>query len=150
MSEDAPPLPPRPALAVIIDGPEGWLTVRRPSSDEDLPLVWGLPATTRHRGESPADAVMRIGREKLGVDLEDGGCRARGEIDRPTGRLAMRVHRARIVSGAPAVPQPVAGVTQYSECRWAPPDSLAPGAARGSLCCRLALESRESRSADNA
>jgi ADP-ribose pyrophosphatase YjhB (NUDIX family) len=40
------------------------LAVKRPNEpDEELPGVWGLPATTLRDGESPAVAVVRIGSE---------------------------------------------------------------------------------------
>lgn len=116
------------------------LTVRRPPDDEDLPGVWGLPAGSLRPGEGWEEAVVRAGREKLGVRLEPVLLLNEGSADRAAYRLHMRLYRARILEGEPAVPQPVEGVTQYTAWRWAPPDRLREAADRGSLCSRLCLE----------
>lgn len=135
----------RLAMALVIEAPESageplrWLLVRRPDDDSDLPCVWGLPAGSHAEGEVDEALVRRIGREKLGVETEDLGCLSEGHVDRTGYRLDMRLHAARIVAGEPRVPQPVPGVTQYSEWAWKPPVELRGGADRGSLCCRLAL-----------
>ncbi|WP_420616969.1 NUDIX domain-containing protein [Candidatus Palauibacter sp.] len=137
--------PPRPALALVIEDPASaggaprWLLVRRPDDDPDLPGVWGLPAGSHAEGETDEALVRRIGREKLGVETEDLGRLSEGHLDRTGYRLEMRLHAARIVAREPRVPQPVPGVTQYSEWDWKPPVELRDGARRGSLCCRLAL-----------
>lgn len=144
--------PIRRAIALIIErpgrrgAPDGvdaeprWLIVRRPDGDSDLPGVWGLPAGSHAEGESDEALIRRIGREKLGVDTVGLGVLAAGHLDRDGDRLSMRLHAARLVSGEPEVPQPASGVTQYAEWRWRAPAALRPGAAEGSLCCRLALD----------
>ena len=144
--------PTRRAIALIIEqpGPPGapdtadgeprWLLVRRPDDDPDLPGVWGLPAGSHAGEESDAALVRRIGRDKLGVETADLGPLSDGCLDRDGYRLSMRLHAARLVSGEPSVPQPVPGVTQYSAWRWQAQGALRDGAARGSLCCRLALD----------
>lgn len=138
--------PSRPAVALVIEHPRSggqtprWLLVRRPAADPDLPGVWGLPAGSHAEGETDDALVRRIGREKLGVETEDLGCLGAGHVDRTGYRLEMRLRAARIAAGAPHVPQSVSGVTQYSDWGWKPPAELRDGAARGSLCCRLALD----------
>ena len=57
-------------------------TLLRPPTDEDLPNVWGLPAATLRPGETWADAIKRIGLEKLGVQLKVGGELQHGSIER--------------------------------------------------------------------
>ena len=142
----------RPALALVIEDPGSagetprWLLVRRPGDDPDLPGVWGLPAGSHAEGEMDEALVRRIGREKLGVETEDLGCLSEGHLDRPGYRLEMRLHAAAIVAGEPRVPQPVPGVTQYSEWGWKTPAGLRGAANRGSLCCRLALDLATERS----
>ncbi len=116
------------------------LVVRRPPDDEDLPDLWGLPAGSLRSGEDWTDAVRRAGRDKLGVPLEVGPELNRGTLERAGYTLEMRLLQARIIAGEPAVPQPVAGVTQYTEWKWGTSDVLVPAAARGSLCSRLFLE----------
>lgn len=128
------------------------LLVQRPADDEDLPLVWGLPAASLVEDEGWGDAVRRAARDKLGVDVEPGAVLREGSTQRPGGsgtsgtsgtsgyRLEMRLYEARITVGAPSVPQAVEGVTQYRAWRWGDAADLEPAAASGSLCSRLYLE----------
>ena len=116
------------------------LVVRRPPDDDELPDLWGLPAGSLRPGEDWADAVRRAGRDKLGVALEVGAELNRGVLERAGYTLEMRLLQARIAAGEPAVPQPVQGVTQYTDWKWGTSDVLVPAAARGSLCSRLFLE----------
>jgi ADP-ribose pyrophosphatase YjhB (NUDIX family) len=118
------------SISLVIEGPDGVLLVRRPDDDADLPGVWGLPAASLREGESERDALLRAGRDKLGVEIEP--LAPAGEEGR------MRDWRARIVSGEPAVPQ-VGGGTQYVGLRWGEPGELAPAARAGSLCARALL-----------
>lgn len=149
---DAQGAPTRRAIALIIERPgrpgvpdtapsePRWLLVRRPDDDPDLPGVWGLPAGSHAGAETDSALVRRIGRDKLGVETRNLGPLRAGCVDRDGYRLSMRLHAARLVSGEPVVPQPAPGVTQYSAWRWRAPEALRSGAARGSLCCRLALD----------
>jgi hypothetical protein len=92
-------------------------------------------------GETPEAAAARVGREKLGVEVEQLTPLRRGATLRPGYRLEMELFQARIAAGEPSVPQPGKGVTQYAAWEWSGPDILEPAAARGSLCCRLFFES---------
>ena len=121
--------------------PDRVLAVQRPADDEDLPDAWGLPAGSLREGESWDDALRRAGREKLGVELAVGGALTEGTLERSGYTLHMRLHEARIVAGAPLVPQPVPGVTQYAALAWLTGEAFRPAASAGSLCCRLYLES---------
>ena len=117
----------------MIEGPEGLLLVRRPDDDEDLPGVWGLPAVSLAPGESEEEAVMRAGRDKLGVEVDPVG---------PVGsEETMTDWGARIRSGRPTVPQP-GPHTQYTELRYGDPSELVPAAREGSLCCQVLLRAR--------
>jgi ADP-ribose pyrophosphatase YjhB (NUDIX family) len=118
------------SVSLVIEGPGGLLLVRRPDDDESLPGVWGLPAASLREGESERDALLRAGREKLGVEVEP--------LELAAEEGPMRDWRARIVSGEPAVPQ-AAGGTQYVGLRWGQPRELAPAARAGSLCARALL-----------
>ena len=120
------------SVSLVIEGPAGVLLVRRPDDDESLPGVWGLPAASLRAGESELDAVLRAGREKLGVEVEPVA---------PVGAEGtMRDWAVRVVEGEPGVPQPHDG-TQYVELRWSEPAELAPAARAGSLCARAFLRS---------
>ena len=122
------------SISLVIEGPAGVLLVRRPDYDDNLPGVWGLPATSLRQGESEHDALLRAGREKLGVEVEP--LRPVGE---ETGDLvSMRDWAVLIVDGTPVVPQPGEG-TQYVSLRWGNTAELAPAARAGSLCARVLL-----------
>lgn len=114
--------------------------MKRPPDDEDLPDVWGLPAASPRPDETWEQAVLRTGRDKLGVRL--GGLRflRMGETSRPGTLLHMRLYRTEIEEGRPRVPGPAEGVTQYVDLAWCSPRRLVPAARRGSLCSRLYLE----------
>ncbi len=133
----------RSAAIIIRDsssvGRGKFLAVLRPPGDEELPSVWGLPAVTLGGGEAWDVAIVRAGREKLGVELRGGAELIEGRLERRGYTLHMKLFEALIERGAPVAPQPIAGVTQYSEWKWAEPAALVDGARRGSLCSRLYL-----------
>lgn len=118
-----------------------FLVVQRPSDDEDLPNAWGLPAGSLKGEESFQDAVIRSGREKLGVELEVGKIIKEGEVERANYVLHMKEFEATIGSGEPNVPQPIEGVTQYQDWKWGTAEDLKEAASKGSLCCKLYLDS---------
>lgn len=130
----------RQAISFVIrhpENPERVLVVRRPPDDEELPNLWGLPAGRVRAGETDADAVVRSGREKLGVEVEVGRELNRGSTERAEYTLEMRLYEARILAGEPEVGQPYEEVTQYTGWKWGEAEELRPAAGRGSLCCRL-------------
>jgi 8-oxo-dGTP diphosphatase len=129
------------SVALVIEGPEGLLLVRRPDDDEILPGEWGLPAATLRPGEDEEDAVRRAGRDKLGVEVRPLRPLGEAEDERPGYRIRMRDWAVEIAAGEPAVPQPGGG-TQYERWRWGDTAELAPAAARGSLCARVLLRER--------
>lgn len=115
------------------------LVVQRPADDEDLPNVWGLPASSLRPGESFEDAVIRTGIEKLGVQLRVVRELNRGVTSRRGYTLEMRLYEAVISHGEPRVPQRHEGVTQYQGWMWDTAERLREGAEAGSLCCGLML-----------
>lgn len=135
----------RHAVAVVIRRHDGRvLAVRRPDEPgEELPGVWGLPATTLRAGESDEDALLRIGREKLSVTLRPVAELASGDQRRPGYTLRMTVYEA-VLQGDPALPTDLTGDvgTLYDALEWRPASALNEAAGRGSLCCRLFLDSR--------
>ena len=135
--------PMKQSVSIVIRNPADptqVLTVLRPPNDEDLPNVWGLPAGTLRPGESWAEAVRRVGLEKLGVQLKVGDELQRGDTERRNYRLEMRLYEAGIEKGHPFVPQPDLEHTQYVKWKWGTGEDLQPAAQRGSLCCRLYLK----------
>lgn len=115
------------------------LTVLRPVNDETLPNVWGLPAGLLKEGETFEEAVIRAGRDKLGVLLKIIRQINEGEIEREKYILHMKEYEVEIISGQPKVPQLVEGVTQYQKWEWSKPEKLKEAALKGSLCSKLFL-----------
>jgi hypothetical protein len=132
------------SVAVVVRGPEAgtFLVVKRPDDPGDpLAGVWGLPAVTLADGEDERAAAVRVGRDKLGVELEPGLRLGEASADRGDYLLVLADYEAAIAGGTPSVPQPDASVTQYVEWRYAAdPAVLAEAADRGSLCARIFLE----------
>jgi predicted TIM-barrel fold metal-dependent hydrolase len=137
------------SVAVVVRGPEAgtFLVVRRPDDPADpLAGVWGLPAVTLADGEDELAAVVRAGRDKLGVELAAGVRLGEASADRGEYLLVLADYEASIVDGTPSVPQSDASVTQYVEWRYsADPGVLAEAADRGSLCARIFLEKDNSK-----
>ena len=132
------------SVAVVVRGPEAgtFLVVKRPDDPGDpLAGVWGLPAVTLAHGEDERAAAVRVGRDKLGVELAPGVRLGEASADRGDYLLVLADYEATIIAGAPSVPQSDASVTQYVEWRYAAdPAVLAEAADRGSLCARIFLE----------
>ena len=115
---------------MILDGGQV-LAIRRPDNDDELPGIWGLPAGTCRTGETIEDVIRRIGRDKLNVQLTPMSKIASGTQNRAAYRLEMELWEASM-----------SGIPVYPEWRWASLDLLRPGAASGSLCCELAIQSK--------
>ena len=132
------------AVALVVrrpGDPARLLTVMRPEDDDDLPGVWGLPATSLRPGEEEERAARRVGETKLGGGLRLGRRLSAGSQQRTAYLLRMTLYDAALAAD-PALPAPgrgVGGGTRYSAYRWAHPEALLPGAEQGSLCCRLLL-----------
>jgi ADP-ribose pyrophosphatase YjhB (NUDIX family) len=133
--------PVRLAVAAVVRRDGLVLAVLRPDEPgEELPGVWGLPATTLREGEAPEAGLRRLGREKLSVGLSPLAELASGEQRRPGYTLRMTVYEAAL-DGEPRLPRAGnATGTRYDAIEWLPPGSLGKAAERGSLCCRLFLE----------
>jgi ADP-ribose pyrophosphatase YjhB (NUDIX family) len=132
----------RRAVAAVIRRPGGLvLAVKRPDEPgEELPNIWGLPATTLAVDESDGDAIRRLGREKLRVDLTPLGALAEGAQPRAGYTLQMTIYECSL-AGEPQLPPRATGgaITLYEAIDWLPASSFAEAAARGSLCCELFL-----------
>jgi ADP-ribose pyrophosphatase YjhB (NUDIX family) len=59
-----------------------FLIVQRPTDDEDLLNVWGLPAGSLREGETFEECLIRSDREKLGVELRPVRFIGEGEMER--------------------------------------------------------------------
>jgi ADP-ribose pyrophosphatase YjhB (NUDIX family) len=136
--------PVRCSVAAVLRNPENareFLAVRRPPDDDRLPNVWGLPAVTLAPGELPEAGLRRIGREKLGAEIEPTRFVGIKSMDRGDYELILMDIEAGVVSGAPSVLLAETTATRYVDQRWT--DDLLvlrEAARRGSLCSQLLLE----------
>jgi len=133
------------SVALVIKNYEQeFLIVKRPE-DEDGPLagVWGFPAITIKDNETEIDAAHRIGREKLGINVEIKGKIGDKVADRDSYILHLSDYEGATVKGSvPNVPQPDTSMTQYVELKYTQdPKLLFPAAQKGSLCSQVFLES---------
>lgn len=139
---NAAPKPVKNAVALVIrDADRRILTVKRPNDDVALGGVWGLPAAYVSPGEDLEQAAVRVGRKKLGVDIQPTRRIGADQVDRPRFVLRLTEFEARIVRGEPSVPQTDTSITQYVEMKYtAEPNLLIEAARRGSVCSRIYLE----------
>jgi ADP-ribose pyrophosphatase YjhB (NUDIX family) len=116
-----------------------FLIVQRPSDDKYLPDVWGIPAGSVKDNETFEEAVVRSGKEKLGVGLKVTRFIGRDDIERSEYVLHMEEYEAEITQGNPKVPQPIQGITQYQKYAWGDSSNIKEAATKGSLCSQIYL-----------
>jgi ADP-ribose pyrophosphatase YjhB (NUDIX family) len=128
---------------VITDNDDNFLAVKRADDpNDDLAGVWGFPAVTLKQDESHQEASLRVGRQKLGVDIELGEKIGDSTHDRNTYVLHLTDYKAKITHGTPTAPQSDTSVSQYAECKFTDDRTILFEAARkGSQCTQLFLES---------
>ena len=123
-------VPVKHSVAVVIRRNGLILAIRRPDDETELPGIWGLPAGSFQPGESLEQLVLRIGRDKLGVQLKPIRMLAQGSQQRPAYRLQMELWEASMT-----------GTPTHPAWKWSDLDVLKEGQTSGSLCCELALRS---------
>lgn len=128
------------AVSLAIWEKDKVLIVQRPASDEDLPLIWGLPASSIRTGESLEAAVIRTGKEKLGVSLEPIRTLSSGFIERDTYRLEMVLYEATMNTESIELNHGNQSITQYEDWSWGKSTDLKVAAQKGSLCSQLYLQ----------
>lgn len=134
----------RRAVAIVIQRQDGrFLTVKRPRDGSDLSDVWGLPAVNLREGEHPECAAVRVGQEKLGVEVSVKRCVGTERVRWPEYDLELTEFEVELISGVPRVPQTDPSITQYVATRFTSDlSTLLTAARRGSACCRLLLQDR--------
>jgi len=132
------------SVAVVVrrrDRPADFLAVRRPEDDDRLPGLWGLPAATLLDGELPEAAALRLGREKLLVELRPTRFLGIRSAHLGTHSLYLMEFEAELLEGEPDVRASEAPTTRYIDQRWtADLELLRLAAEHGSLCARIFLE----------
>jgi hypothetical protein len=133
------------AIAVVLICPDDdskFLAVKRPSSDEIMPNVWGLPAITLNNAEIPKIATSRLGKEKLNTDIQFMGSIGLDTSNRRNYQLILMDVVAKLISGEPSVIDAITKHTKYTDQVWTNDLFLLEKAAsKGSLCSRILLRS---------
>ena len=122
-------------------GAPEFLAVQRPPDDDHLPDAWGLPAVSLGAGELPESGLARLGREKLGVELEPVRFMGARAADRAGYQLILMDIEAELKSGEADVHAATSTSTRYVDQQWTNDlTMLVPAARLGSLCCQIVLD----------
>lgn len=128
--------PIRHAVSVVVvnDKGETLFALRSPSKSE-FPLVWSLPSHFVKVDENFEDTVRRIGRNKLGAELEPLKLLNEGYGERPEFRLFMHVFLGKVTTGNPCISS-----DDFAELKWSEPNKQLSSMERMGDCCRLYQE----------
>jgi ADP-ribose pyrophosphatase YjhB (NUDIX family) len=131
------------SIAIVLKNSKGEiLAVKRPSDDDSLPNVWGLPAVTARPGELPETAALRVGKEKLHCDIRLTRTVGIKSADRGNHVLTLLEIEAEISGGKPDVLAARTTATKYVGQKWTGDLNVFKEAAeKGSLCSQILLES---------
>lgn len=132
------------SIAVYLINPNSdqeFLIVKRPSDDDRLPNVWGLPAVTVKDNELPEEAVKRVGKEKLNTYIKPTGFIGIKRVDRDDYEFILMDIRAELVGQQPNVADAITQNTQYVDQKWTSNlNDLKEAASKGSLCSQIILD----------
>lgn len=128
---------------VIVDDNDNFLVVKRANDpDDDLAGMWGFPAASLREGETLEKVALRVGKQKLGVDVELGEKIGDSTHDRANYTIHLTDFKARIIKGIPKAPQADLSVSQYDSCKFTnDPTILFAAARKGSQCTQIFLKS---------
>lgn len=126
----------RHAISIVIQNEnDEILFALRSANKSSYPLAWSLPSHYVSENESPKDTVKRIGKNKLGIELEIGELLNEGKSDRGDFILFMHDYSATITNGEPNIVS-----NDYVELIWAEPHSQLNSMKVMGDCCRLYKE----------
>lgn len=133
------------SVALVLRDDKGQiLAVKRPSDDDLLPNLWGLPAVTVKGSELPEAAAKRVGQEKLCCGIEVTGFVGIKHADRGDYDFILMDLEAKVTDGEPKVINSTSKSTRYADQKWVEDLSIFNEAARkGSLCSQILLESMD-------
>ena len=132
------------SIAIALKNAAGeTLGVKRPSNDDSLPGVWGLPAVTTNKGELPEAAAVRVGKEKLNCTIRSIKTLGIKTKDKGHYLLTLLEFEVELTGGEPDVLQAKTNATKYVEQRWtSDPTLFVEAAQKGSLCSQIFLDSQ--------
>ena len=88
-------------VAALIETEPGRYLVQQRLPGKSRALLWEFPGGKVEAGESDAEALVREGREELGVELEVGSLRFQTRHAYADLTVELRLHLARVRSGTP-------------------------------------------------
>jgi len=124
--------PVKHAVSVIIRDNDKTLFALRSSNKKRFPLTWSLPSYFIGEGETYNETIKRIGKDKLGVDLEPLGLLNEGYGERDDFILFMHDYEAKITNGAPRI-----NSDDYVKLSWEEPESFLLTIETKGECTRL-------------
>ena len=134
------------AVSLVIYNPKNKneiLAVLRPTNDDSLPNIWGLPSTSVKDGELPEEAAKRVGKEKLATEIELVSRVGIKHSEREHYELILMDVEVKIIGKDPSVKDAVTTGTKYVDQKWTSDLSIfLPGAKLGGICSRILLESK--------
>lgn len=132
------------SVAVYLLNPKNekeFLAIKRPSDDDALPNLWGLPAVTLKQYELPEQAVIRIGIEKLNTIIEPVSFLGIKSANRKSYKLILMDIKAKLIGHEPVVADSKTKNTKYVDQKWTSDLSLLKeSASKGSLCSQILLD----------
>ena len=124
--------PVKHAVSVIIRDNDKTLFVLRSPNKKRFPLTWSLPSYFIGEGETYYETIRRIGKDKLGVDLEPVSLLNEGYGERDDFRLFMHDYAAKIIDGTPHI-----NSDDYVKFSWEEPKSFLLSIETKGECTRL-------------
>lgn len=120
------------AVSIVVRDKNKTLFVLRSPNKKRFPSTWSLPSYFVDENETHRETIERIGKDKLGVELEPLGLLNEGYGERDEFRLFMHDYEARIVGGTLCV-----NSEDYTDMRWEEPRSFLSAMRTKGECTRL-------------
>ncbi len=128
--------PVRHAVSVVIqNSSKQTLFALRSPQASSYPLVWSLPSYFVAENETRGETIRRIGKNKLGIELEIGELLNEGISDRGDFTLFMHDYSATMNEGQPRIVSDF-----YTDLKWAEAKSQLASMKVMGDCCRLYKE----------
>lgn len=120
------------AVSVIIRDNDKTLFALRSPNKKRFPLTWSLPSYFVNEEETHNEAIKRIGKEKLGIELMPLRLLNEGYGERDDFRLFMHDYEAKVISGIPRL-----NSDDYVDLCWEEPVSFLSKIPIKGECTRL-------------
>jgi len=123
------------AISVVIKKGNKTLFSLRSPNKKEFPSVWSLPSHFMEPGEKYIDTIKRVGKHKLGVNLDVVRLLNEGYGERDDFRLFMHDYLVKIVDGEPHICS-----DDYTQLVWEDAETFLPTINIKGDCTRLYWE----------